>query len=98
MVDGWSLILLFPRSQQCFLLPPDELEAVRVGRDRLSSVASVSIEEQVEFLEEKLSVLQSSQNVPGASRRAREKALRRELSNLRRQLRLERKAMESGGP
>ncbi len=75
---------------------PGELEEVRAGRDRLSSVASVSIEEQLEFLEEKLSVLQSSQNVAGASRRAREKALRRELTNLRRQLRLERKAMGSG--
>ena len=106
------------------------------GRDRLDSMASVSLDEQVEFLEEKLGVLQSlnrgarkvwqtdrqlfflcpvsflpssllmtCSHPPSFLRslylccilpKVREKALRKELNALRRQMRAERKALRQG--
>ena len=58
-------------------------------------MASISIEEQVEFLEEKLSVLRN-QGASGAARKAREKSFKKELNSLRRQIRQEKKAAGSG--
>eukprot|EP00731_Ephydatia_muelleri_P002416 Em0001g2416a len=57
-----------------------------LSRGRLEST---TLEEQMQFLEEKLSLLRAQKS---GGRKAREKTLRKELNNLRRQLRAEHKA------
>ena len=58
-------------------------------RDRRPSTTSqVSLDEQIDFLQEKLQMIQSQS---GYARKRREKTLRRELTALRRQVRNERK-------
>ena len=75
------------------LLLSEEIELMK-HRERLSSITSVSLDEQVEFLEEKLGVLQAQ--CGGAARKMKEKALRKELNALRRQIKAERKATRAG--
>ena len=53
-----------------------------------STTSQVSLDEQIDFLQEKLLMIQSHS---GYARKRKEKSLRRELSALRRQMRNERK-------
>ena len=53
-----------------------------------STTSQVSLDEQIDFLQEKLYVIRSQ---PGCARKRKEKSLRRELTALKRQSRNERK-------
>ncbi len=54
----------------------------------LSTTSQVPLDEQIDFLQEKLYVIQSQS---GSARKRKEKSLRRELTALKRQIRNERK-------
>lgn len=61
-----------------------------------STTSQVSLDEQIDFLQEKLYVIQS-QSSGGCARKRKEKSLRRELSALKRQIRNERKVSGEWG-
>ena len=64
-------------------------------RDRHPSITSqASLDEQIDFLQEKLQMIQSQS---GYARKRKEKTLKKELTALRRQIRNERKASGESG-
>ena len=95
-IAGWFELLVATGTAVTFSVCADDSMLESFRERRPSTNSQVSLDEQIDFLQEKLQMIQSQS---GFARKRKEKSLRRELTALRRQMRNERKVSgEQGRP